>query len=308
MNRFSEIKRHLLSKFPPILLPNKNRKDLIIAGSGRSGTTWLLNIVSSLPGYRVVFEPFHEKRCKEFFNFLPPRPYLRVNENNEKLKNYITNLLSKRIKNEFINSRNKRFITYQTIIKFIRANLVLDWIYHNFHIPIIFIIRHPCAVVHSFMKLKWDDHLDDFLRQEKLMQDHLAPYENLIWDIKKQNKRHKKYATMWAIENSIVLKSLYFKNWFFITYEELFLNRKIILNKLFQNLGYKYTKKFEKVSYQKSSTAEEAEVIYESRKNALTGWTYELSNEMVKDILDIISKFGIELYCDQPMPKNLSSF
>src|SRR5581483_3526144 len=35
------------------------RRTILIAGSGRSGTTWLSNLVNYKNEYRDVFEPFH---------------------------------------------------------------------------------------------------------------------------------------------------------------------------------------------------------------------------------------------------------
>lgn len=305
MSRFSEVRRRLLSKFPPILFPGYRKKDMILAGSGRSGTTWLLNILSSLPGYRVIFEPFHENNCE--VSFLPPRPYVRPYDKNKELVNYINTLLSKRIKNEFINSQNKKLIAYQTIIKFIRANLALDWISRNFQVPIIFMIRHPCAVVLSRIKLNWGSHLNEFLRQKELMQDYLAPYESLIWNVHNGNKEHEKYALMWAIENSIPLKLLPNRqNWCLVTYEELFLNRKPVLSNLLRHLGHNYNKAIEAASYQKSYTVREHAMDY-NKASILSRWTEELSKEMTRDILDIAAKFEIRLYDEQPIPRKLGN-
>ena len=85
MNKLLEFRRRFLSTFPPIFLPKRERKDIIIAGSGRGGTTWLLNIIASLPGYRVIFEPFHPIQCKKEFNSPFSRPYLRAFDENKEL-------------------------------------------------------------------------------------------------------------------------------------------------------------------------------------------------------------------------------
>ena len=302
MNKLLEFRRRFLSTFPPIFLPKRERKDIIIAGSGRGGTTWLLNIIASLPGYRVIFEPFHPIQCKKEFNSPFSRPYLRAFDENKELENYIKKLLTQRIKNKFINSRNKRFITYQTVIKFIRANLLLDWLYQHFHLPIVFMIRHPCAVVLQRIKLQWGSHLEEFLNQKKLMEDFLAPYEDFIQDIIKEGKKHKEYALMWAIENFIPLKWISNRPWFLITYEELFINRTQLLKKLFQYLGYKYSKKIEKESYKLSSTAAVKDKIEIEKKLILSKWQHELSNEEIKDILDIIEKFEVSLYNSDIIP------
>jgi len=163
-------------------------------------------------------------------------------------------------------------------------------------------IRHPCAVVLERIKLRWGSHLDEFLTQKKLMEDFLAPYEDFIQDIIKEGKKHKEYAIMWAIENFIPLKWIPNRPWFLITYEEFFINRTQLLKKLFQYLGYKYSKKIEKESYKPSSTAAAKDKIEIEQKLTLSKWQHELSKQEIKDILDIIEKFEVSLYNSDIIP------
>ena len=39
------------------------------------------------------------------------------------------------------------------------------------------LLRHPCAVANSKLKLGWETHLDDFLSQDELMEDFLRPFK-----------------------------------------------------------------------------------------------------------------------------------
>lgn len=75
------------------------KNTIIVAGSGRSGTTWLGDILNYKNNYRVLFEPFHKQKTKEW-----NVPYLRTYLNPEKeypeYANKIKTILSGKVSNE----------------------------------------------------------------------------------------------------------------------------------------------------------------------------------------------------------------
>src|SRR3712207_9472155 len=59
-----------------------HRNSVFLAGSGRSGTTWVAEIINHRNGYRLVFEPFHPGRvgiCGSFRR----KQYLRPDDRRE---------------------------------------------------------------------------------------------------------------------------------------------------------------------------------------------------------------------------------
>ena len=49
----------------------KDQKNVVfISGVGRSGTTWLTELINYNHRYRILFEPFHNKKVKIVQNFL----------------------------------------------------------------------------------------------------------------------------------------------------------------------------------------------------------------------------------------------
>jgi hypothetical protein len=60
------------------------------------------------------------------------------------------------IRNRWIDRQNERIYSRYRLIKEIRINLALKWLHDNFpEVPILFLMRHPCAVVASRMELGW---------------------------------------------------------------------------------------------------------------------------------------------------------
>ena len=45
-------------------------------------------------------------------------------------------------------------------MKIIRGNLLLAWLVRNFEFPVLYLLRHPCAVVASRLRWNWPCDLD----------------------------------------------------------------------------------------------------------------------------------------------------
>lgn len=261
-----------------------------LSGSGRSGTTWLANIIGSSPGVGIIFEPFDHRKVYEAKNF-SLRDYLRPRENYPEKKAFVERVLRGNVHNAWIDRENKNFLIWKYLIKSIRANLMLAWIDYNFHCPIIYVIRHPCAVVLSRMKLNWEAHLDVFLRQEELIEDYLYEFEPLI---RKAQNPIQKHTIMWCVENLIPLIQLAQHDWILCTYEKLCNNTEEEIYRIFKKLGIKRTKR---INHAISS-------FYQTRKDnairigrdPLNDWKKTLSKSEIKEILGIVNDFGINLY------------
>jgi len=166
---------------------------LIIAGSGRSGTTWILDSIAESNGLSTIFEPLNPILVKQAKPFA--FQYYREESNYPDLARFMEKVFSGKFKNlwanyrinsskllpwtnftTFIkNDRNpfnhgkaklkyfmkslnyykkyRRKATDRFIVKFIRANLMLGWLSKNFRAKIILLIRHPAAVVASRLHL-----------------------------------------------------------------------------------------------------------------------------------------------------------
>lgn len=55
------------------------------------------------------------------------------------------------------------------------AAMSSEWLHRRFGARVVVVVRHPAAVVHSFMRLGWRFSPDAFKTQPELMRDHLAP-------------------------------------------------------------------------------------------------------------------------------------
>ena len=75
--------KHLAYVFDTIAIKTKNMKiedTIIVAGTPRSGSTWIMGLLGWLPGYTTLFEPLHPNWFRGSYNsgfrprtYLPPR-------------------------------------------------------------------------------------------------------------------------------------------------------------------------------------------------------------------------------------------
>ncbi len=209
---------------------------IVVAGTGRSGTTWIGDVLTSCRSSVGIYEPLRANMVPEVpTNGLPgehPCAYLRCQDENPQWRHFFRRLLDGSITNCWIRqewaqessalppkilpagsrrkfteigSRFRRYRSKNCIIKEIRANLLLDWLSANFPIRVIYLVRHPCAVVGSRLRLKWNDVLGEILSQSSLVEDFLQPYLPLTSRAKTPLQR---MTVHWCIENMVPLAQL----------------------------------------------------------------------------------------------------
>jgi len=276
-------------------------KAIIVAGTGRSGTTWLAEILMNILKFRLIFEPFNPRKvklCKD----LPNKLYIPPNEINKEYLKIFEQILSGRIRNPWINQDNRVFRPKGRIIKTIRANLFLGFLSNNFPtIPIVFILRHPCGVVLSRNTKGWGtEDLEIILKQEILIKDFLDPYLDIINNAKTV---FQKMACIWCIETLVPLKIMKPDNWIVTTYEDLVLNPEITITKILKYCKINFQIDEYSIKSSPSLTVERSSAIIE-KENPLTVWKKALTQNEIKEILDTVKAFSLDwLYDEGIIPK-----
>jgi hypothetical protein len=265
-------------------------KSILLVGSARSGTTWLANLIASQFQSRIMFEPFNPILVQEYkdFNYFQ---YMRPDDENEALYDYCRKIFSGNIRNAWIDREVRHLFPERRIIKCVRASLMLKWIDNRFpEVPKIFIVRHPCAVVLSRMRLVWatDDDIRYFLEQPKLMADFLDDHMEAIKNSRTDEEKH---AIIWAITNLVPIKQFQ-KELHIFRYESLVQNPEEEVSRLFELLRIPYRSSVLDELRQPSSTASNKSAIW-TGKNINDQWKKELNQEQIHRILNIVDIFGL---------------
>ena len=210
-----------------------HRRTVFLAGTGRSGTTWLSGLVNHDRLYRNVFEPFHPGKVEALRGFRS-KQYLRPGDRREEFLYPAQRVLSGEVRNSWTD-RGGAFLARRRLIKDIRANLLLGWMAASFpDMPIVLLMRHPGAVVSSRLALGWRDNLDETMEQEELVEDHLLPMEARISASRDPFERH---LFLWCIDNYVPLKQFRPGGLHLCFYENLLADPEPELRRLFDFIG-----------------------------------------------------------------------
>ncbi|MHC4757051.1 MAG: sulfotransferase [Planctomycetota bacterium] len=255
---YQKAQRRLKKRYP-LIDKGGYRNTVFLAGTGRSGTTWVAQILNYKNDYRVLFEPFHSKKVNMLSHF-KYRQYLRPDNLDSAFLDPVRDILCGRIRNKWIDKANRRIISNKRLIKDIRANHLLYWIKNHFPaIPIIVLLRHPCAVAASKIKLNFGTHLEEFLEQPTLMDDFLNPFKK---EIQKAQDPFDKHIFLWCIENYLPLKQFNSQQLNIVFYENLCVQPKQEIENLFVFLKQPYDERVYKTITIPSGTTRKDSAIY----------------------------------------------
>ena len=283
------------------------KNSIFLAGNGRSGTTWVSNIINYCHDHRYIFEPFDANRveiCQKFRY----RQYLRPDNQEKAFLEPANAILTGKIKSTWTDRLNKKLITNKRLIKDIRANFLLKWLKVNFpELKIILLLRHPCAVANSRMKLKWPTNLNIYLLQSQLMQDYLNPFQQYLQDSQTRYKLNQEdifenTIFSWCCQNYVPLKQFKLDEICVIFYENICMNPKVEIQKMFDFLGKTYEEKvFENLEKPSKVTRNDSPI--RTGENLTNSWRNHISDEQITRAVEILSLFGLDkIYSEKSLP------
>jgi len=309
-NKFHEIiKQKLLtlislpSRFPQYF--NIDLHDLsrtiFLVGSARSGTTWLQEIINFDNKYRIMFEPFHPKKV-ELIHDWKYFQYLRIDEKNPKYILPMKAILSGNVHNRWVDKYNKKLLSQYRLIKSIHSHLFLYWMKQNFPgVPIIFLLRHPCAVANSRMYLtkEWfKPNINVYLQQNQLIEDYLFKFKEKI---KAATSDFEKYIFKWCIENYVPIRQFKDNEVLITFYENLCLHPQVELKRIFSFIGRSYNGNLE--IFDKPSKMSMRSSAINSRTDLMSSWRINIDQDQVQKAVEILEHFGLDqIYNEDDLP------
>ena len=277
------------------------RRSVFLAGDGRSGTTWLSEIINCDHHYRYMFEPFHPTFVPlvKHFRFFQ---YLRPDNRDEAFLGPARRIVSGAYRASRVDSLNNRRIATRRLIKDIFSNLFLKWLNVQFPgMPLILVVRHPCAVAASKMKLKewiWSVNPSDFLDQPDLMSDHLEPFRGLI---EKTTDDFDQQILHWCLTHYVPLRQFRRGEIHVVAYEHLCERREEEIRRLFDFVGRAQVPGALEASVKPSATITQDSAVVR-KTDLVSGWLDKITPEQRRRACAIMEAFGLKLYDDRPMP------
>lgn len=272
----------------------------MVVGTGRSGTTWVAEVIDAQVRCRLIFEPFNPDQVKEFRHFRHFL-YMRPDQDDPELLRFCHAVTSGELRGEWVDGHLAHLSSDLRLIKDIRPTLMLRWLANRFpNVPILYVLRHPCAVVLSRMRLNWATDVDvrRFTDQPLLVEDHLRPYLAVIDGAQTPEEKH---AVVWCLSNLIPLRQFASGGWTLLHYERLRQEPEVELPRMFGALGMEFDARVSWALNRPSRTTRLAgcRLLNTSEPD----WTRDLTTGQVDRILAIVRAFGLEyLYGDSVMP------
>ncbi len=295
---------------------------IVVLGFGRSGTTWISDIISKALGGLVLFEPLHPQAC----SFAADVCYddLSGQASSRRVNAYLNTVLMKNYRQRWL-LRNHLFTPLEEVsgefieaiwdecqvlgFKEIRANFMIPWLRTQLDARIVFVVRHPCAVIASIRKranfwkeFGWDRHWQMFLERaiattpadETVSAAQLAA-RSARSDLEKQ-------AAMWAVTYAVAQAELDAAGAPFFYYEDFYERPFAASRALFSFLGHPdinmhpshlFVPSMTTMRTVHGLTASESDFV---RHGEAMFWDGVLAEGEVGEIMAVVAASGIKAY------------
>ena len=296
---------------------------VLIAGTPRAGTTWLMEILGTIPDYTYLFEPLNpiwypESRELGFRS----RKYLPSDTDWPEGEDYLRKIFTgglvgfQSLYQITPKAITRLLLSNKLIVKSVRLNRLLPWIVKRFQLRrIFFIIRHPCAVVASQFKTGFCGYHNTFspyanifptlehVLDEASKIDSLKP--GLLNKLKHIKTKEEILAAVWCLDNYVPLSLPKPQPWTIVTYEKLVKRGREEMTHLFNELGekdipqsaFQHLRIPSMLAPGRLAPGDDLEMILKAEEQ-LSKWKKFLSDKQIERILNVVSDFGIDFYTE----------
>jgi hypothetical protein len=266
-------------------------------------------MLQGLPGVQGIFEPLiplWNARVRELTGWDREDPYfravyLRPDRTYPGWDGLISETFAGRVRNYWTDYQRHAMFPNRFLIKEIRANLMLGHIYTLVEPTIVYVVRHPCAVVHSrtHIPTPWHADVGDILVQEELVSDYLQP---LVHEIEREKDAVGAHAVWWMVENHIALDQLSRTPHYLVYYEELVLRPEAVLQDLIAWLGYSGLPRRVRSKIGQPSRMSDHTLGDQGSGNRLSRWRSGLSVDEQERVLVWARRLNPTLYGNAVLP------
>ena len=276
---------------------------LLVAGSGRSGTTWLAEVVNQDNAYRYLFEPAHPEHGPQARE-PAPRPYARPGSRDPALLALGRALAEGKVRDRWTDQYNRKLVARRRLVKDIWVNLLLGWLAEVYPgLRIVLVIRHPCAVADSQFATRWGWRVDpgQFAEQHELVEDHLEPYRGLLT---RRPDPFDDYVVTWCVENLVPLRQLAPGRAHVAFYEHLTSEPERELPRLFRYAGRPWGGEV-LAEVGRPSSVSRMDGTVTSGRSPIESWQARVSDGRLDRAGELLATFGLDRLYDArvPMPR-----
>jgi hypothetical protein len=286
---------------------------VLVSGMGRSGTTWLVDLMNHRFSHRVIFEPFRVDVVPLAMAF-GPFAYIRPSDPDPVRRSVAARIFAGRIPRGHVDRMHRGLIFRRRIVKAVRANLMLGWLKTvQPAMPVVVIIRNPLAVASSWHRLGWGQvpgssqlELDVILSHGELLED--FPIINRAMQHVDRSSVFERAIAEWCISHLVPLSQVATGAAHFVHFEDLLLKPEPTFSPLASYAGIEVNwEAFHRVFHTAAETDFLQRGNHANREQLLGDWMQHLTPEQIDRGRAIVAAFGLDhLYDERGMPAGLA--
>lgn len=276
---------------------------IALVSTGRGGSTWLAELVMKLPNRVLLWEPLHLGNNPYVARFgLGWNPYVPRAEEAPELEAYLNRLMTGRaLSTSTLTSLNLNLRSLANaegfVVKFVQGHGLMPWFTRRFDVPVIGLVRHPCAVVSS--QLKHGNSWRSLTKSKLDVSDRMwEDYPHWLGVYERIETTEEALAFAWAIKTYLLLES---DCRLVVSYEEMVESPASTAREIFSRLGVGLPAGALDQMAAPSATTH-ADAVYTDPSKRLGSWTRNLSMGDQDRILSVCHDVGVKLYTTDLMP------
>lgn len=278
------------------------RRPIYVVGLPRTGTTWIASILNTAEAIKYFHEPFNHNNVAEAAMY--SMKYIRAGDDDYVFARFCSDAFVGRTDGPNVRSqlswRYRRFPWWpgRVMVKDVHSFGALEWIHQHISPVTIIVMRHPCAVAASWLRLNYGiESFQRLLDQPNLIDDYLEPFEGLL---RSARGYLEKIGALWGATYYVMLQQQRIhSDWILVQHEELCRDPVEQYRKLFRILDLQWTQKTDELIA--VSTTRHSNKPYELERISSQEpdkWKEELSAEQIEQVRQFVEPFGIQYYTD----------
>ena len=274
-------------------------KPILVTGSHKSGTTWVGRMISAAAHIGYIHEPFNvgikigvnPRPSRYWFQHICDRNvenYYLIFEGILRFKYPLrsnlarvssTRDLAKVVRDQGL-SLSHRVRRDRPLVKDPIALFSAEWLYENFGMDVLVMIRHPAAFCSSLKIRGWRFDFRNFLDQPLLMERYLYPFQEKL-DEYARNERSviEQAVLLWTCTHHVITEyQEQHGNWLFVKHEDLSLNPLDRFQSIYSRFELEFTSRARRRILQSSGSHNPAEYTTSNefmRNSKLSIWNWK---------------------------------
>lgn len=297
----------------------KGKQDICIFSNRRSGSTLLMQMIYSQPSVNYVDQPLDPWRYSPYnkiFRDIYQNKDFTNKINLNKLEKYCNDVVFRgKLKGysqwNYLDN-NYKFFSDRLVIKVLNALPLIDWFEEKFDIKIVYLVRHPIPTSLSIIQRNWGNVAEYFLQNPHFIKKYFNDQKlNYSFKILESGTNLEKFVLEWCIYHSYPLSVYNSRKWLTITYEELLLRPRKMVDLLCNYLDLHDRERMLKTILKPSRTTSRQsknDIMSKGPSYLVNRWKEEINETSESEVMSILKEFEIDAYqngCTTPSEKLL---